>query len=112
AWSIGHRDRARPGIPRRAVTSSLRRRIFIGSVLWTVGMIMLSAALFTVVIERYPGLLRPLTVHTFLRAPLTLIIGVASLALGAWYVSRGLRRIDELRARLTGLRQGRDRRLE
>lgn len=94
------------------MTSSLRRRIFIGSVLWTIGMIMLSAAHFTFLIERYPGMLRPLTVHTFLRAPLTLFIGIISLILGAWYVSRGLRRIDELRARLAGLRQGRDRRLE
>ncbi len=94
------------------MTASLRRRIFIGSVLWTIGMIMLSAAHFTVLIERYPGLLHPLTVHTFLRAPLTLYIGFASLSLGAWAVHRGLSRIDTLRTRLAELHQGRGQRIE
>jgi signal transduction histidine kinase len=94
------------------MTSSLRRRIFVGSVLWTVGMILLATAVFTVIIELHPGVLRPLEVHGFLRAPFTLLFGATSLGLGAWYVRRGLGRIDTLRSRLSGLHQGRDKRLE
>jgi signal transduction histidine kinase len=94
------------------VKASLRRRIFVGSVLWTIGMILLATAVFTLVMELHPGVLRPLEVHAFLRAPFTLLFGATSLGLGAWYVRRGLGRIDTLRSRLSGLHQGRDRRLE
>lgn len=94
------------------MTPSLRRRIFVGSVLWTIGMILLSAAVFTVVVENQPRSLHFRNIHGAIRAPLTLAVGLFCLLAGALQVRRGLSRIDHLRSRLTSLRQGHDRRLE
>jgi signal transduction histidine kinase len=96
------------------MTPSLRRRILIGSILWTVGMILLASAAFTVVIERYPPIRLPLIlhVHGFLQMPVVLLIGALCLIAGGLQVRRGLARVDELRLRLMGLRQGNERRLK
>jgi signal transduction histidine kinase len=99
------------------MTPSLRRRIFVGSILWTIGMILLASAAFTVMMERSPGARMFLNghlfgVHAVLQAPLTLLIGAFCLTAGALQVRRGLSRIDNLRSRLTGLHQGQDRRLD
>ena len=95
--------------------TSLRSRIFIGSVLWTIGMIVLASAVFTIYVERHPP--RALAAHIFsvhgtIRAPLTLLIGTSCLVFGALLVRRGLTRIDTLQSRLRGLQQGIDRRLD
>ena len=82
--------------------TSLRRRIFIGSVLWTIGMIMLSAAVFTVVVEVHPLPVHISNVHGTIRAPLTLVFGAGCLVIGALQVRRGLMRVDALRSRLAG----------
>ena len=93
------------------MSASLRRRIFVGSVLWTVGMIFLASAAFSLFMEWHyrPGL--GFDLHAFLQAPLTLGVSALCLVTGALQVRRGLTRIDLLRSRLTGLRQGHDRRL-
>jgi signal transduction histidine kinase len=99
------------------MTPSLRRRILVGSILWTIGMILLASAAFTVMMERSPSARGFLNghlfgVHALLQAPLTLAIGAFCLAAGALQVRQGLSRIDNLRSRLTGLQQGQDRRLD
>jgi signal transduction histidine kinase len=97
------------------VTPSLRRRILVGSILWTIGMILLASALFTVVMEtsrRARFSLLVLQTHSLLQAPLTLIIGSACLVVGLLQVRRGLTRIDALRSGLAGLRTGQHRRLD
>jgi signal transduction histidine kinase len=94
------------------MTASLRRRIFVGSVLWTIGMILLASAAFSLVMEmhRRPRLVFEL--HGFLQAPLTLAVAALCLVAGALGVRRGLSRIDTLRSRLAELHQGHGRRLE
>jgi signal transduction histidine kinase len=94
--------------------TSLRRRIFIGSVLWTIGMIVLSSAIFSLLIERSLATQRVLAwhVHGALQAPLVVVLAIASLAGGALLVRRGLSRVDELRARLAVVHQGQERRLD
>ncbi|HUF47210.1 MAG TPA: HAMP domain-containing sensor histidine kinase [Vicinamibacterales bacterium] len=96
------------------MTPSLRRRIFTGSVLWTIGMILLASAAMSVVFDVYPVLRLPIAlhVHGVLQMPLVLLAGAVCLVAGALQVRRGLARIDDLRSRLTGLRQGQERRLE
>jgi len=91
--------------------TSLRRRIFIGSVLWTIGMIMLASAAFSVIAEhhRTPA---AFGVHAFLQAPLTLFAGGLCLLVGGLQVRRGLGRIDLVQSRLTRVHQGHDRRLD
>lgn len=96
------------------MTPSLRRGILVGSILWTIGMILLASAAFTVVIERYPQNRIPmiLHVHGVLQMPVVLLTGALCLIAGVLQVRRGLTRVDDLRLRLTGLHQGNDRRLE
>ncbi len=94
------------------MTPSLRRRIFVGSVLWTIGMILLASAGFSVLMEWHGWIGINLNAHAFLQAPLTLLSGTFCLAAGALQVRRGLSRIDSLRSRLVELHGGQDRRLE
>jgi signal transduction histidine kinase len=93
---------------------SLRQRILIGSILWAVGLIVLSSAVFSVMIEhlRVPRRLLILHVHGTLQAPLIVALALLCLVAGALQVRRGLRRIDDLRSGLIVLREGRGRRLE
>jgi signal transduction histidine kinase len=75
-------------------------------------MILLSSALFSVVVEIMPRTAIHLPVHAFLQAPLTLLFGVLCLAAGALQVRRGLAPVGNLRTRLAELRQGQERRLD
>jgi signal transduction histidine kinase len=96
------------------MTPSLRQRILVGSIFWTVGMILLSSAAFSVAMERFPHMRLSFIfhVHSMLQMPLMLLLGASCLVAGIFQVRRGLRRIDVLRSRLAGLHQGNDRRLE
>ena len=51
-------------------------------------------------------------VHGLLQMPTVLLVGVVCVVAGALQVRRGLRRIDDLRSRLTELREGHGRRLD
>lgn len=94
------------------MTSSLRRRIFVGSVLWTIGMIILSGAAFSLIAESNGHLGTALRLHGWIRHRGSLAIGVIGLVVGALYVRRGLASIDLLRSRLTGVRDGHGGRLD
>jgi signal transduction histidine kinase len=97
------------------MTPSLRRRILVGSILWTIGMIFMASALFTLMLETSQHArvsLHILQVHRVLQAPLTWIIGACCLLVGLLQVRRGLSRIDALRSGLAGLRTGQHRRLD
>jgi signal transduction histidine kinase len=93
------------------MTPSLRRRILAGSILWTVGMILLSSAVFSKVMEIHPRVHLIPTVHGTLQAPLTLVFAVSCLVAGVLQVRRGLAPIRNLRSRLTGVHQGHDQRI-
>jgi len=94
------------------MTTSLRRRIFVGSVLWTIGMILLASAAFSVVMEMHRRPNFAFNVHGFLQAPLTLALATLCLAAGALGVRQGLSRIDTLSSRLAELHHGQGRRLD
>jgi signal transduction histidine kinase len=93
--------------------TSLRRRILLGSLLWTVGMIVVASALFSLLMEVSPHARLAVVahVHGTLQAPLILSAAVLCLVTGALQVRRGLRRIDDLRTDLARLHQGNERRL-
>lgn len=91
---------------------SLRRRILVGSILWTIGMILLAGAVFSKSVELYPQVRLHVTVHWLLQAPLMLLFGACCLAAGVLQVRRGLAPVDTLRSRLAGVHQGHDRRID
>lgn len=93
--------------------TSLRRRILLGSLLWTVGMIVVASALFSLLMEVSPHARSAVVahVHGTLQAPLILLAALVCLVSGALQVRRGLRRIDDLRRDLVRLHEGNEQRL-
>ena len=55
------------------MTPSLRRRILVGSILWTIGMILLASAAFSKAMELHHAIGFNRSVHAWLQAPLTLL---------------------------------------
>lgn len=90
---------------------SLRARILIGAVLWTAGLFTVAGLILTQAMFRHPN--APGVFHDiFLNVwPLSILAAVCLVA-GLFQIRRGLTSFDELRARLAGLREGRDKRLE
>jgi signal transduction histidine kinase len=96
------------------VRPGLRRRIAVGSILWTGGMIVLASAVFSVLIERYPHARLALVAHVHggLQAPLVVGVAIGCMVAGALLVRRGLDRIADLQSRLAELHRGQGRRLD
>ncbi len=91
---------------------SLRRRLLLSSVLWTLGLLFISGLPFTLLMENGPRLNIARYVHGFLQSPLVMM-GAIVLMLGGLVLARGgLASVDNLRARLNGLRTGSDRRMD
>ena len=91
---------------------SLRSRLLFGTVLWTIGLIIMASAVLIAVIEFNPRVAFHLSIHNFFKRPLILIFGVFCMIAGFLQVRRGVSPINSLRSRLAGLHQGRDRRVE
>jgi signal transduction histidine kinase len=91
---------------------SLRGRVLLASVLWTVGLIFIVSMLFSLAMEHVPRARLMVNVHGFLQA--YIVVAGATLCLIAAVVQgqRTLRSIDDLRTRLVSLRAGRERRME
>ena len=90
---------------------SLRARILIGAALWTAGLFTLAGVFLTQLMLLHPQ--APGVFHRILGQLLPVsIVTVALLAAGFVMVRRGLSSFEELRARLYGVREGRDNRLE
>lgn len=89
---------------------SLRARLLFGAVLWTIGLFGLGIVTWHVILgNRQP----PLLVHILLtHTGAFLIFCIACLVAGLMQVRRGWSPINQLRIRLSGLREGRERRLE
>jgi len=94
------------------MTPSLRRRILVGSIFWTIGMIFLASAVFSKVMDLHHGIGFTLNVHAWLQAPLTLLTAGLCMVLGVLQVRRGLAPVDNLRSRLAGVHQGQRRRVD
>jgi signal transduction histidine kinase len=90
---------------------SLRGRLLLSSVLWTLGLLFFSAVPFTFVMENQR--LRVATqLHHFLQSHLVIIAAIFSMIAGLAVARGGLRSVDNLRRRLTGLRAGQERRMD
>ncbi len=90
---------------------SLRSRVLLGAALWTLGLFIVIGLILTYAVFRHPG--APGVFHNVFTNvwPLSLVAAV-SVAAGLYQVRRGLTSFNELRERLSGVREGRDRRLE
>ena len=91
---------------------SLRSRVLVGAVLWTVGLFIVAAALMVTAVELHPSVPIAVRTHDIFRRPLVIALAVLSLLAGVWQVRRGLSPVQHLRSRLAGLHEGRDRRID
>ncbi|HEX8031198.1 MAG TPA: ATP-binding protein [Vicinamibacterales bacterium] len=90
---------------------SLRARVLLGAVLWTVGLFLGSGLILThymLYVPEAPGIFHGFFFHYMTAIAITTI---ASLVIGLAQVRRGLASFAELRGRLSGVRDGRDSRL-
>ena len=90
---------------------SLRARLLLGTALWTAGLFGLASVFITQVMLRHPRV--PAVFHgMFAHTTIASVLSLACLLAGFAQVRRGMASISQLRTRLGGLRDGRDRRLE
>ncbi|MBK5299217.1 MAG: HAMP domain-containing histidine kinase [Vicinamibacteria bacterium] len=89
---------------------SLRARLLIGAVLWTVGLLVLSSVALTRVMTVHPR--APIRVHRALEGYLPVVVACACMVIGFLQVRRGLSAVDALRRNLGALHTGEARRLE
>lgn len=90
---------------------SLRLRIFLGAVLWSLGLFLLSGLILThymLYVPDAPGVFHGMFVHYMI---IVALATVACMVIGLIQVRRGLASFNELRTNLTGVREGRDARL-
>jgi signal transduction histidine kinase len=86
---------------------SFRTRLLIGSIIFAGGMLAVFHLVSMTIFRRYP--------HSFvMRLDHVAMVGIALplIALGVWMMRRGLSPFDELRGRLTNVRNGSEKRLE
>jgi signal transduction histidine kinase len=90
---------------------SLRARVWIGAVLWTVGLLMVTSVIGIYVLLGHP-IQHALVLHTFFTFPATsLVVAAVCMALGFWQVRKGLAALVDLRAHLGEVRVGREQRI-
>ncbi len=91
---------------------SLRGRVLLGAVLWTIGLFIMASAVLVTAMELHPHVPLAFMAHDVFRQPLVVTFAVLSMVAGFLQVRRGLSPINALRARLAGVHEGRDRRVE
>jgi signal transduction histidine kinase len=93
---------------------SLRYRLLIGSILWTAGLLMIAHMISIFIVHWYargrPIRLGPLTFRLSIAS--LIIVAVVCMAIGFAAVRGGLASFDALRQRLSGVRAGRNRRID
>jgi signal transduction histidine kinase len=90
---------------------SLRSRLLFGTVLWTIGLVIVASAALVLAIESHHRPSMALIVHYIFTRPLVILFAVLAMAAGFLQVRRGVSPINNLRSRLAGLHEGRDRRV-
>jgi signal transduction histidine kinase len=90
---------------------SLRSRLLFGTVLWTIGLVIVASAALVLAIESHHRPSMALIVHDVFTRPLVILFAVLAMAAGFLQVRRGVSPINNLRSRLAGLHEGRDRRV-
>lgn len=91
---------------------SLRSHVLVGAVLWTAGLFIVAGALMVTAVEFHPSARIAVRTHDIFRQPIVIVLAVVALIAGVWQVRRGLSPIHNLRGRLAGLHEGRDRRID
>jgi signal transduction histidine kinase len=90
---------------------SLRSRLLLGAVLWTIGLFIITLVVITAYMMHHPG--APAKFHGFFTRPVPLtIVALVCLAIGLAQVRRGMSPINQLRARLGAVHRGHDVRVE
>ncbi len=90
---------------------TLRTRVLLGAVLWTVGLFAVAGVVMTQIIYRHPT--APRVFHgIFLHVTATSVFALICLIAGLVYVRSGLSAVDRLRVRLAAVHQGRERLVE
>ncbi|MPZ18490.1 MAG: GHKL domain-containing protein [Luteitalea sp.] len=88
---------------------SLKARLLLGGILWTIGLFMIAHGLLTSVIQ-HPS--APVVFHsTFRHTPATALVGVLCMLVGLLQVRRGMSPITQLRTRLAAVHRGVDARV-
>lgn len=91
---------------------SLRARVLFGALLWSVGLFLFSGLLLTHYMlfnPEAPGIFHKFFIRNIV---LAFVSALVSLVLGFFLVRQGLASFDQLRARLFGVREGKDSRLD
>jgi signal transduction histidine kinase len=92
------------------VSRSLRRGIFLGAVLWSVGLFVVAGGVVILLVVRHQA--SAMMVHrAFLHTPLVVMVAAFCLAVGLVYVRRALSPVGHLRERLAAVHNGREPRL-
>ena len=91
---------------------SLRFRVFVGALLWTVGLFLAAVMLSTVLMLRFRHFPTILHGTTYSHAPLFSLIAAVCLIAGFMQVRGGLSSVTRLRERLATVRDGRERRVD
>lgn len=91
---------------------SLRGRLLFGTVLWTIGLVIIASAALIFAIEFHHRPSFAMVVHDVFTRPLVILFAVFAMFAGFLQVRRGVSPINNLRQRLAGLHQGRNRRIE
>jgi signal transduction histidine kinase len=90
---------------------SLRARVFLGAVLWSLGLFLFSGMVLThymLYVPQAPGIFHGVFIHYMIIISLATI---AAMVVGLIQVKRGLASFNQLRTNLTGVLEGRDARL-
>jgi signal transduction histidine kinase len=90
----------------------LRGRLLVSSLLWTVGLLFVSAVPFTLLMEQQSRLHVAMLAHRFLQSPVVILTAVFCMIAGLVVAKGGLASVDSLRNRLNGLRAGREQRMD
>ena len=91
---------------------SLRGRVLLASILWTVGLILIVSMVFSLAMDHFPRARLATSVHGFLQAYIVVAGATLCLIGAAVQGQRTLASIDNLRTRLVGLRAGHERRMQ
>ena len=84
---------------------SLRARLVLGTVLWTLGLFVVTGVVVTTLMLRYPS--SPRVLHAmFEHAPLSSAIAIVCMAAGFWQLRRAVASFDRLRDQVGAVRAG------
>jgi signal transduction histidine kinase len=90
---------------------SLRARVLVGAVLWTVGLLTVACVIGIVVLLGHP-IQHAFAIRTFYFHPgSSLVVAAVCMVLGFWQVRKGLSALDDVRAQLAAVRDGRERQI-